>query len=83
MSGPEGAPERPQAWERGDIARDNVAKRVGRVMGHVGPYYQLRPLNGGKEWEADPSALEPATLSDALLTSVAEFNRDSAAHRAR
>lgn len=40
-------------------------------MGHIGPYYQLRPLNGGKEWEARPDDLEPAYRSGALGGRVA------------
>lgn len=44
-------------------------------MGHVGPRYQLRPLNGGREWEADPAEMAPARQSDALTERVAEANR--------
>jgi hypothetical protein len=50
-------------------------------MGHEGPRYQLRPLNGGKEWEVDPSALLPAQQSDALSPDVADANRRSREYR--
>ncbi|MFI9581946.1 hypothetical protein ACIHCQ_08890 [Streptomyces sp. NPDC052236] len=58
----------------GETARDASTGRVGRVMGHEGPRYQLRPLNGGKEWEAEPEHLVPVPLSDALRPAVAEAN---------
>ncbi|MFF2846913.1 hypothetical protein ACFVT5_11325 [Streptomyces sp. NPDC058001] len=51
--------------------------RTGRVMDRVGGCYQLRPLNGGVEWDAAPSNLRPAPLSDALSEAVAEANTRS------
>lgn len=75
MSSPESARERPRRWEAGEVVKDSRTGRVGRVMGHVGPRYQLRPLNGGLEWEADPESLAPAIQSDALSDRVAEVNR--------
>ncbi|WP_149181565.1 hypothetical protein [Streptomyces sp. TRM49041] len=66
--------EHPRVWEPGETARDSATGRVGRVMGHVGPRYQLRPLNGGKEWEAEPDDMRPAMQSDALSGAVAEVN---------
>ncbi|MFG2140289.1 hypothetical protein [Streptomyces sp. NPDC048650] len=74
MSAAETAHEHPQHWEPGETAKDTRTGRVGRVMGHVGPRYQLRPLNGGKEWEADPDHLSPAAQSDALSAAVGEAN---------
>lgn len=62
-------------WELGEVVHDTRTGRVGRVMGHVGPRYQLRPLNGGREWEADPEEMSPARQSDALTDRVAEANR--------
>jgi len=35
----------------GSYVVDTHTERVGMVMGHEGPYVQLRPLGGGKEWE--------------------------------
>lgn len=66
--------EHPENWEPGETAKDIRTGRVGRVMGRVGPRYQLRPLNGGKEWEAAPDHLSPAIQSDALSDAVAEVN---------
>ena len=31
---------------------DTRSGKVGIVMGHEGPYVQLRPYGGGKEWDA-------------------------------
>ncbi|WP_079149853.1 hypothetical protein [Streptomyces agglomeratus] len=74
MIAAETAQGHPQRWERGEVAKDARTGRVGRVMGHVGPRYQLRPLNGGKEWEAELEHLTPAMQSDALSGAVAEAN---------
>ncbi len=74
MSTPETSREHPRRWEPGETVKDTATGRVGRVMGHEGPRYQLRPLNGGREWDADPEALEPASQSDALSPAVAEAN---------
>jgi hypothetical protein len=70
MSGPEPA----YVPAVGETARDSSTGRVGRVMGHDGPRYQLRPLNGGVEWEAEPQHLVRVPLSDALRSAVAEAN---------
>ncbi|MCE7080360.1 hypothetical protein [Streptomyces sp. ST2-7A] len=43
----------------GEIVHDTRLDRTGRVMGHIGPYVQLRPLSGGREWDADPDRLRP------------------------
>ncbi|MET7715846.1 hypothetical protein [Streptomyces sp. NPDC005407] len=66
--------EQPTDPEAGDVVRDAATKQVGRVMGHEGPCFQLRPLNGGKEWDARREHLTPALQSDALSTAVAEAN---------
>ncbi|MBZ4322522.1 hypothetical protein JNW98_24660 [Streptomyces sp. SCA2-4] len=59
------------------MVRDVRRDRVGIVMGHVGPRYQLRPPAGGREWEAAPSDIEPASASVQLRAKVAEANRTS------
>ncbi|WP_374226923.1 hypothetical protein [Streptomyces sp. JJ38] len=77
MSGPESQRETPAAPDVGDTALDARTGRVGRVMGHVGPYVQLRPLNGGCEWDARPEDLSSAHQSDALSPDVAAVNARS------
>lgn len=60
-----------------DIVTDTNADKLGRVMGFVGLYVQLRPLGGGREWDARPEHLKPARCSEALKASVAEANARS------
>lgn len=49
----------------GSVAKDTRKNAVGRVMGHEGPYVQLRPVGGGKEWDAAPDDLRVATHVEA------------------
>jgi hypothetical protein len=53
-----------------DIARD----QLGYVMGREGPYVQLRPVAGGREWDADPTHVRRAT-DEERLRAVAERTR--------
>ncbi|MFJ8752762.1 hypothetical protein ACIREO_26005 [Streptomyces sp. NPDC102441] len=46
-------------------------------MGHEGPYLQLRPLGGGREWDADPARLRPLGPTELLSARVAEANARS------
>ena len=43
---------------------DTGTGRAGIVMGHEGPYVQLRPHGGGREWDAEPGALRSATAGE-------------------
>jgi hypothetical protein len=61
----------------GDTVRDAGSGRIGRVMGFVGPYVQLRPVGGGREWDARRERLGPVTRSEALSDSVARSNARS------
>ncbi|RKN70418.1 hypothetical protein D7231_21400 [Streptomyces klenkii] len=40
--------------------------KVGEVMGHEGPRLQLRPPLGGREWEAAPAVVRPASDAEVL-----------------
>jgi len=60
-----------------DIVKDTDSNKVGRIMGFVGPYVQLRPLGGGREWDARPEHLQPAGSADVLSEGVAEANARS------
>lgn len=60
-----------------DTVMDVGTKKVGRVMGLVGPYVQLRPVGGGLEWDAHPENLRPATTAEALSAGVALANARS------
>jgi hypothetical protein len=61
----------------GEIVEDTGAQRIGRVMGFEGPYVQLRPVDGGREWDARSDRLRPATLAEALSAGVAAANARS------
>lgn len=61
----------------GDAVRDIATDRVGRVMGREGPYVQLRPLAGGREWDAEPAHLRPMSQSELLSALLAELNARS------
>ncbi|MEI5520640.1 hypothetical protein WB388_08500 [Streptomyces brasiliscabiei] len=61
----------------GDLVEDTARKRVGKVMGFEGPYVQLRPIGGGREWDAEPGSIRQATLAQALSAGVAVANARS------
>lgn len=61
----------------GTPVRDTARDRVGVVSGHQGRYIQLRPLDGGREWDADPVHVEPVGPIEVLRARVAEANHRS------
>ncbi|MFC8593718.1 DUF6461 domain-containing protein [Streptomyces atroolivaceus] len=61
----------------GTAVYDDGSGRVGLVMGHDGPHLQLRPLGGGREWDAEPSRLRPLGPAELLSARVAEANARS------
>ncbi len=64
----------------GETVRDTGHDRVGVVMGHQGPYVQLRPLGGGREWDADPARIETISTAEQLSARVAALNAYSRNH---
>jgi hypothetical protein len=61
----------------GSHAMDTETGRVGVVMGHEGPYVQLRPLGGGREWECAPEVVRTATAAERLSAATAYANARS------
>lgn len=61
----------------GDTVHDPACDRVGVVMARQGPYYQLRPLGGGREWDADPARVRALTPAELLSARVADANTRS------
>ncbi|MFJ4841128.1 hypothetical protein [Streptomyces sp. NPDC088746] len=61
----------------GAAVHDDESGRVGLVMGHDGPHLQLRPLGGGREWDANPAHLRPLGPAELLSARVAEANARS------
>ncbi|MFF4095629.1 hypothetical protein ACFYYY_17640 [Streptomyces sp. NPDC001834] len=62
--------------EPGTFAVDARDGRVGRVMGSVGPYVQLRAPGGGAEWDCPPHLVRAAPPGLALRARVTEINRE-------
>ncbi|MGW0823561.1 hypothetical protein [Streptomyces sp. NPDC002845] len=60
-----------------DTVEDTQRQRIGKVMGFVGPYVQLRPVGGGREWDTRPEHLRPVTPAEALSAGVATANARS------
>lgn len=46
-------------------------------MAHKGPYVQLRPLGGGREWDADPVRVRPLSPAEPLSARVANVSTRS------
>ncbi|WP_406331492.1 hypothetical protein [Streptomyces sp. NBC_00203] len=61
----------------GDTVEDTVTRKIGEVMGFEGPYVQLRPLGGGREWDAKQESLRPVSAVEALSARVAVANARS------
>ncbi|MFG3345277.1 hypothetical protein ACGF1Z_09455 [Streptomyces sp. NPDC048018] len=51
--------------------------RIGTVMGHEGPYLQLRPIGGGREWDCHPDGIRVATVAERLSAATAHANARS------
>ncbi|MCF6522881.1 hypothetical protein HOY81_07210 [Streptomyces sp. JJ36] len=58
----------------GALVVDTRTGRVGVVMGAEGPYLQLRPPRGGREWDCPPGNVRLASPSERLSAKVAEAN---------
>lgn len=65
--------------ECGAYLYDPAARKVGEYRGQAGPYAMLRPLGGGREWQADPERVRPATPEERLSAGVRAANALSTA----
>ncbi|MFI9355839.1 hypothetical protein [Streptomyces lydicus] len=61
----------------GTLTLDTKSGRVGRVMDFKWSRVQLRPPQGGIEWDARPEDLRPLDPRDELSSRVAELNAHS------
>ncbi|MEV6500185.1 hypothetical protein [Streptomyces prunicolor] len=59
---------------KGALVHDSERDELGYVMVHEGPYVRLRPVTGGREWDADPALVRLAT-NEERLTAMQERNR--------
>jgi hypothetical protein len=62
------------AFERGTLVYDPATRKVGEYQDRSGPYAMLRPVGGGREWQADPAALRAATPRERLSAGVRAAN---------
>ncbi|MFJ2181166.1 hypothetical protein ACIOJG_11100 [Streptomyces anulatus] len=53
------------------------ADRVGEFREVAGPYWSLRPVGGGAEWEVEPRYVRPAVLIEQLRARTARLNARS------
>lgn len=68
---------RPDAGpDAGALVVDTATNKIGYVMGREGPYVQIRPPGGGREWDADPDRIREATRNETLRARVSEVNRE-------
>ncbi|MFI8516926.1 hypothetical protein ACIGEZ_03705 [Streptomyces sp. NPDC085481] len=56
---------------------DTRTGKVGTVMGHEGPYLQVRPIGGGREWDCEPDGVRVATAAERLRAATAHANARS------
>ncbi|GAA3280928.1 hypothetical protein [Streptomyces lavendulae] len=61
-----------------DTGRDD---RLGEFRGLAGPYWALRPVRGGPEWEAEPREVRLAGPMERLRAEIARRNARSAEGR--
>ncbi|BDD73685.1 MULTISPECIES: hypothetical protein [Streptomyces violaceoruber group] len=64
----------PATYEPGTVLYDTAAAKVGEYRGRSGARVLLRPLGGGREWEAEPPVLRPATDRERLGASLRAAN---------
>lgn len=66
--------EPPEKRPIGTLVIDMRRQLLARVMGHEGPYLQLRPPGGGREWDAVPAHVREAKGDEILRASVHEVS---------
>ncbi|MGW0855538.1 hypothetical protein [Streptomyces sp. NPDC002690] len=67
-----------QTPELGAVMVDTSRQdRVGEFRGLSGPYWAIRPLAGGLEWEAAPQHVRPASPMERLRAENARCNARS------
>ncbi|TXS67409.1 hypothetical protein [Streptomyces sp. sk2.1] len=71
--------EPPQVPSPGTLLVDTGHRnRVGEFRGVSGPYWSLRPVCGGTEWEAEPADVRAPEPMERLRAEIARCNARSA-----
>ena len=60
--------------EPGTIVYNPQMSKVGEFRDRTGPFAILRPLGGGREWEADPALIREATPEERLMAELKAAN---------
>ncbi|MFI8170187.1 hypothetical protein ACIGAN_28080 [Streptomyces sp. NPDC085931] len=60
--------------EPGTLVYDPQTNRVGEYRDTTGPYAMLRPVGGGREWQADAARIREATPDERLSAGVRAAN---------
>ncbi|MFF3730290.1 hypothetical protein ACFYXM_08210 [Streptomyces sp. NPDC002476] len=77
-NGPPNGQEPPRPPAPGTLMVDAAhGDRVGEFRGVAGPYWSLRPVGGGAEWEADPARVRPADPIERLRAELGRANARS------
>ncbi|MFG2366418.1 hypothetical protein ACGFY3_33065 [Streptomyces mirabilis] len=61
----------------GELAKDSARGRIGVVMGEIGGRVQIRPIRGGKEWDAMPDSVVALSAREELSARLAVKNGNS------
>ncbi|GGZ84758.1 hypothetical protein GCM10010344_60200 [Streptomyces bluensis] len=61
----------------GELAKDSASGRIGVVMGEVGGRVQIRPVDGGREWDAMPDNVVAPRAREELSARLAIRNGNS------
>ncbi|MDX3241490.1 hypothetical protein [Streptomyces sp. ME18-1-4] len=61
----------------GALAKDSANGRIGVVMGQVGGRVQMRPIGGGREWDALPDDVVKPSAREELSVRLAVRNGNS------
>jgi hypothetical protein len=61
----------------GELAKDKASGRIGVVMGEIGGRVQIRPVRGGREWDAMPGNVVGLSAREELSARLAARNDNS------
>ncbi|WP_406171265.1 hypothetical protein [Streptomyces sp. NBC_00996] len=61
----------------GELAKDSAGGRIGVVMGEIGGRVQMRPIRGGREWDAMPDNVVALSAREDLSARLAVKNGNS------
>lgn len=79
QEGPSNEQKPPQVPAPGTLLVDTSRRdQVGEFRGTAGPYWSLRPVCGGTEWEAEPMNVRVPSPMERLQAETARCNARSA-----